>query len=872
MTKNQKPAELSPEEFTGLKLEMPKTSAAGLAGVFAAVKHVLGAMNPARASKVLFELNQKGGTDCPGCAWPDPEDRSKLGEYCENGAKAIAEESTTQKLEASFFEKYSLQELSNQSDFWIGKRGRITQPMYLEKGQTHYKEITWEKAFSIIAKNLNELEDPNDAAFYTSGRTSNEAAFLYQLMVRMYGTNNLPDCSNMCHESSGVALTETLGIGKGSVTLEDFNKAEVIMVIGQNPGTNHPRMLSALKKAKEKGAKIISINPLPETGLIKFKDPQSLKGLTGKGTDLSDLFLQVRINGDVALLKAIGIILLEMEEESGGVLDLDFIRERTFGFEAYKTGASSSSAACDSSSDSASFDSPRSLLDSVKKENPGEQVQGGASESQQPLQGAEALETQHSPNPNSPNQNKTKQTLKTPQRAEALEAQHDPNPPNKVKTKQTSNTTQRAEALEAHLNDLAKNAGIRLEKIYEAAEMLASNSKIIACWAMGLTQHKNGVDNIKEVVNLLLMKGSIGKEGAGTCPVRGHSNVQGDRTMGIWEKPQAEFLDSLENVFGFKAPRRHGLDVVESIKKMHSQKGMVFFAMGGNFLSAAPDTSFTADALRNCKLTVHVSTKLNRSHLVPGDEALILPSLGRSDQDLQGGVSQFVSVENSMGIVHSSSGKLKPLSSKLKSEPAIVCELAQALFGDKYKVDWLAMAKNYDLIRDKIEACIPGFENYNKRVREPSGFYLPNGPRKGEFLTQNKKAHFSVTQVPDFNLETNQYLMATVRTHDQFNTTIYGLNDRYRGIMNERRVILMNPLDMENAELKSGDVVDIYSHFRGEKRCAPRFLVIPFDVSRNCTITYFPETNVLVPIDSAADNSNTPTSKMVKVSLEKVDV
>lgn len=770
MTKDQKPAELSPEEFTGLKLEKPKTSAAGLAGVFAAVKHVLGAMNPARASKVLFELNQKGGTDCPGCAWPDPDDRSKLGEYCENGAKAIAEESTTQKLEVSFFEKYSLQELSNQSDFWIGKRGRICQPMHLEKGQTHYKEITWKKAFSIIAKNLNELEDPNDAAFYTSGRTSNEAAFLYQLMVRMYGTNNLPDCSNMCHESSGVALSETLGIGKGSVTLEDFNKAEVIMVIGQNPGTNHPRMLSALKKAKEKGAKIISINPLPETGLINFKDPQNLKGLTGKGTDLCDLFLQVRINGDVALLKAIGLILLEMEEERGDVLDKKFIQDRTFGFEAYAADA-----------------------------------------------------------------------------------------------KQTSNEQE-------HLEELALNAGVALEKIHEAAEMLASNSKIIACWAMGLTQHKNGVDNIKEVVNLLLMKGSIGKEGSGTCPVRGHSNVQGDRTMGIWEKPQASFLDSLEKEFDFRAPRKHGLDVVESIKKMHSQKGMVFFAMGGNFLSASPDTSFTADALRNCKLTVHVSTKLNRSHLVPGDEALILPSLGRSDQDLQKGVSQFVSVENSMGIVHSSTGKLKPLSSRLKSEPAIVCEMAQALFGDKYKTDWLAMAKNYDLIRDKIEACIPGFEDYNKRVREPSGFYLPNGPRKGEFLTQNKKAHFSVTKVPEFNLESNQFLMATVRTHDQFNTTIYGLNDRYRGIMNERRVILMNPFDMEIAELKSGDIVDIYSHFRGEKRCAPRFLVIPYDVSRNCTITYFPETNVLVPIDSTADKSNTPTSKMVKISLEKVDV
>lgn len=792
LTKDQKPAELSPEKFTGLKLEKPKTSAAGLPGVVAAVKHILGAMNPLRASKVLFELNQKGGIDCPGCAWPDPDDRSKLGEYCENGAKAIAEESTTQKLEPSFFKKYSLQELSEQSDFWMGKRGRITQPMYLEKGQSHYSEISWEKAYALITKNLKELEDPNDAVFYTSGRTSNEAAFLYQLMVRMYGTNNLPDCSNMCHESSGVALSETLGIGKGSVTLDDFNKAEVIMIIGQNPGTNHPRMLTALKKAKENGAKIISINPLPETGLLNFKDPQSLKGITGKGTDLTDIFLQVRINGDVPLLKAIGKILLEKEEEAGGVLDMEFIKERTFGFGEYRNSLASGSSATQGN-----FSGEAGWSDSVKNKN---------------HKGAEELEA------------------------------------------------------------LANNAGVPLKKIYEAADLLASNSKIIACWAMGLTQHKNGVDNIKEVVNLLLLKGSIGKEGAGTCPVRGHSNVQGDRTMGIWEKPQASFLDALEKEFQFHAPRRHGLDVVEAIKKMHSQKGMVFFAMGGNFLSASPDTSFTADALRNCKLTVHVSTKLNRSHLVTGEEALILPSLGRSDQDFQEGVSQFVSVENSMGIVHSSSGKLKPLSSKLKSEPAIVCELAQALFEDKFETDWEAMSKNYDLIRDKIEACIPGFEDYNKRVKEPSGFYLPNGPREGKFSTKNHKAHFSVTSVPEINLESNQYLMATVRTHDQFNTTIYGLNDRYRGIMNERRVILMNPADMEIADLKSGDVVDIYSHFRGEKRCAPRFLVVPYDVSKNCTITYFPETNVLVPIDSAADKSNTPTSKMVKISLEKVDI
>lgn len=761
-----KKEELTPEQFTGIRLEAPKETAAGLQGVFTAVKHVLNAMDPARASKVLFELNQKGGIDCPGCAWPDPDGkRSALGEYCENGAKAIAEEATSRGLGPDFFKQHSVKELASQSDFWIGKRGRLLQPMLLKEGATHYEEISWNSAFELIAKELNDLPKPDDAAFYTSGRTSNEAAFLYQLFVRMFGTNNLPDCSNMCHESSGVALTETLGIGKGSVTLEDFNKAEIIMVIGQNPGTNHPRMLSALKKAKEKGAKIITINPLAETGLIKFKDPQSLKSMMGSGTALTDVFLQVKINGDVPLLKAICKLLLAEEQKNGGVFDHEFIQNKTAGY--------------------------KDLIDSLELED---------------------------------------------------------------------------------LGNLVIESGVELEEIRKAVNLLSSKSKIIACWAMGLTQHKNGVDNITEIVNLLLLKGSIGKPGAGTCPVRGHSNVQGDRTMGIWEKPKPEFLDALQKEFKFQPPRNHGLDVVEAIKQMHAQKGMVFFAMGGNFLSATPDTEFTADALRNCRLTVQVSTKLNRSHLVTGKQALILPSLGRSDEDIQQGEKQFISVENSMGIVHKSEGRLKPLSLLLKSEPAIVCELAKAVLSKNVHTDWEAMNEDYDLIRDKIETCIPGFENYNVRVRESAGFYLPNGARDGKFQTINGKANFTVNPLPKNPLKDAEYLMATVRTHDQFNTTIYGLNDRYRGIYNERRVVLMNPKDMAIAGLEKGDVVDIYSHFKDEERCAPRFLVVPYDVSRNCTITYFPETNVLVPLDSVAAKSNTPTSKMIKISLKKVEI
>jgi molybdopterin-dependent oxidoreductase alpha subunit len=767
MSKKPSDTELTPESFTGMTLTKPKHTAAGLPAVISAVRHIMDEMDPLRATKVMFELNQMGGVDCPGCAWPDPKDhRSKLGEYCENGAKAIAEEATTKKLEPEFFAKNSVEELAAQSDFWIGKRGRIAQPMILDEGATHYRPIHWQDAFETIAKELNALPSPDHAVFYTSGRTSNEAAFLYQLFVRMYGTNNLPDCSNMCHESSGVALSETVGIGKGSVTLEDFYESEVVLVIGQNPGTNHPRMLNALKRAKKNGAKIITINPLPETGLIRFKDPQSVGDVLGEGTALTDLFLQVRLNGDVPLMKAILKLLWDKEKsEPQSVFDKDFIESKTEGFTAF--------------------------IDDLESKD---------------------------------------------------------------------------------LNELCEASGIAISQIEEAVNILASSKKIIACWAMGLTQHKNGVGNIQEVVNLLLAKGSIGKPGAGTCPVRGHSNVQGDRTMGIWEKPKDSFLDALESSFNFKAPRHHGLDVVDSIKKMHEQQGMVFFAMGGNFLSATPDTSYTAEALRNCNLTVQVSTKLNRSHLVTGRRAIILPSLGRSDVDMQASGKQFVSVENSMGVVHSSQGRLKPISTHLLSEPAIVAGLAKATLRDKGNVEWHQVAENYDIIRNMIQATIPGFENYNERVRDPQGFVLPNGARNADFSSIGGKAKFTVNEIPDNKLKQGEFHMTTVRTHDQFNTTIYGLNDRYRGIFNERRVILINEEDMKDQTLEKGDVVDLWNEHNGIKRCAPRFLVVPYSVPQKCTVTYFPETNVLVPIDSVADKSNTPTSKLVKITIKKVIV
>ena len=755
---------LPPEKEEKLEISNPSDYAGGIPALQSSFKHINQELTWNTAFKSLFQLNQKGGIDCPGCAWPDPEGhRSKLGEYCENGVKAIAEEATSKRVDPAFFAQNSIAALSQWSDYELGKSGRLTHPMIKEQGEGHYKPISWEAAFERIARQLNQLSSPHEAIFYTSGRTSNEAAFLYQLFVRQFGTNNLPDCSNMCHESSGVALSETVGIGKGSVTLEDFYITDLILVIGQNPGTNHPRMLSALQKAKQRGAKIITINPLPEAGLLKFKHPQQVSGWLGSGTKLTDLYLPVKINQDIALLKAILVLLFKMEADAPGkIFDQAFVQEKTTGFEALKSD------------------------------------------------------------------------LK----------QYDP-------------------------EKLAQQCGIPISDIQSAAKMIAESPKMITCWAMGLTQHENGVQNIKEVVNLLLLKGSIGKPGAGTCPVRGHSNVQGDRTMGIWENPKPAFLDKLDSNFGIKAPREHGLNTIQAIKAMHDGPAKVFFAMGGNFISATPDTLYTAKAIQNCELTVQVSTKLNRSHLVTGKTALILPCLGRTEIDQQESGPQMVSVENSMGVVHSSEGQIPPASEHLKSEPSIIAHLAHHTFREEGPIDWLNYVKNYDLIRGAIEKTIPGFDNYNDRVRQPGGFYLPNGARSGQFNTSSQKAVFSVNSLNENPLQEGQLMMMTIRSHDQFNTTIYGMDDRYRGIKNARRIILMNHKDMEKRQLQSGDLVNLYSHFKGQTRSAMNFKVVPYPIAQECVATYFPETNVLVPIGQFADKSETPASKSIIVSVKK---
>lgn len=757
-----KKKELAPEKLTGIELKEPAEYAAGLKGVTTAMDHAIKEMGPVRALATLAKMNQKDGFDCPGCAWPDPDDkRSLLGEYCENGAKALAEEATKKKTGPDFFSKYSLDDLADWSDYELGKSGRLTHPLIYNKKLDRYEPIEWESAFKIIAQELKTLHSPDEAVFYTSGRSSNEAAFLWGLFSRAFGTNNMPDCSNMCHESSGVALSQTLGIGKGSVKLDDIENAELVMVIGQNPGTNHPRMLSALQKCKLAGGKVITVNPLEEAGLKRFKNPQKPMDYFTRGTQITDVFLQVRINEDISLLKAIMKLLFQRAEQDPSILDADFISEKTEGFDAF-----------------------RKDLENYE------------------------------------------------------------------------------------LDDLVNRSGVDIKDIQAAVDLIAERDKIIICWAMGLTQHKNGVANIKECVNLLLMKGSIGKKGAGTCPVRGHSNVQGDRTVGIVHHVSPELNKSIKEVFGFDAPEKEGLDTVHAIQAMYEGKAKCFIALGGNFLSAASDTYYTAKALSNCELLVSISTKLNRTHLVTAKTTLVLPTLGRSEKDMKDGRIREVTVENSMGKVHPSKGYLPPASEHLMSEPEIVSRIAYHTLGDKHPVNWLELGSDYALVRDKISQVIKGFESYNQRIKKDKGFYLPNNAREADFSKlPNGKAKFSVCSLPEHKLEKQDFLLMTIRSHDQFNTTIYGLDDRYRGVYNERRVVFMHPADMEEYGLKKLDPVDLSSHYDGVERKAFKFLAVPYDIPRRNLAGYFPEMNPLVPINHFADQSQTPISKSIKVRV-----
>lgn len=741
---------------TGLEIHRAKSWAAGVPAVLHGLEHARDQMGLRRGAKLLLSVNQEGGFDCPGCAWPDPHEHRSRFEFCENGAKAVAEEGTLRRVGPAFFARHSVTDLATRSDYWLGQQGRLTTPVYKAAGDEHYREVTWDDALGIVGNALAGLDDPDRAAFYTSGRTSNEAAFLYQLLARVHGTNNLPDCSNMCHESSGVALTETIGIGKGSVTLDDIYAAELIVVVGQNPGTNHPRMLTALEKAHRNGARIVAINPMPEAGLLRFRNPQRPSGVVGSGTALADRFLQIRVGGDLALFTLVNRALV-----AAGAVDREFVAAHCDGYDALAAHL-------------AAADTP-ALLEAT---------------------------------------------------------------------------------------------GLPQSDIDAFAQMVAGSSKIIVCWAMGLTQHKAAVPTIQEIVNTLLLRGSIGKPGAGVCPVRGHSNVQGDRTMGIYEKPGKDFLDRLGGRFGFEPPRVHGVDAVDAIRAMGAGEIDVFVALGGNFVSAAPDTDATAAALARCKLTVQISTKLNRSHATPGDAALIIPCLGRTEIDRTGGREQYVTVEDSMSEVHTSRGRVEPAAPGLRSEVAIVAGIAARAVGDRVAVDWEGLAADYDAIRDHIEAVIPGFEQFNQRAGD--GFTLPHPPRDSlTFNTATGRARLTVNAADALVIPAGRLLLQTVRSHDQYNTTIYGLDDRYRGIEGGRRVVFCNRDDLSELGLTDGQMVDLVSEWTDQReRRAPSFRVVAYDIARRTCAAYFPEANVLVPLDSVADGSNTPTSKAVIVRLE----
>jgi len=745
-----------------------KTYAAGVPAVVVSLRRSFEQMGAGRTVRTLAKLNQRNGFDCPGCAWPETPGHRKHAEFCENGAKAVAEEATTRTVTPAFFADHSVSELLERTDYWLGQQGRLTSPMVIRPGGTHYERIDWHEAFHLIAAEMRSLSNPDQAVFYTSGRTSNEAAFVYQLMIRAFGTNNMPDCSNMCHESSGSALVETIGIGKGSVSVPDIENADLILIAGQNPGTNHPRMLSVLEKARANGARVIAVNPLPEAGLLRFKDPQKVHGVIGSGAQIADEFLQIRIGGDQALFQGLARLLLEEEDRRPGtVLDHEFIERHCCGFTAF--------------------------------------------------------------------------------------ADH---------IRQVDMTT------------VVEATGLSLNQIHDTARALINSERTIICWAMGLTQHTHGVATIQDAVSLLFMRGMIGKPGAGVCPVRGHSNVQGDRTMGIWEKMPESFLSALDREFDIRSPRKHGLDAVDAIRAMRDGRATVFMGMGGNFASATPDSGVTEAALRRCALTVQVSTKLNRSHLVHGRTGIILPSLGRTDKDIQNGKKQRVTVEDSMSVVHFSRGSLTPVSDELRSEVAIVCGLAEALFGSDHSVPWSEFAGDYARIRDSIARVIPGFEDFNTKIQRRDGFVLPHPPRdERRFETRTGKANFVVNELHWLPVPVGKLMLQTMRSHDQYNTTIYGLDDRYRGVKNGRRVLFIHPDDIASFGYAAGDRVDLVSEWRTganeiEERRAEDFRLVPYPTPVGNVAAYYPETNPLVPLDHVARKSNTPVSKAVLIRLE----
>ena len=742
------------DQGASVRITPRRRSATGVEAITSSLSKNLAEIGLTDTVKALSVLNQTNGYDCPGCAWPERKHRHVV-EFCESGAKAVADEADHSRCDAAFFARHSVADLAGQDDFWLGQRGRLTEPMWLAPGDTHYRPIPWDTANALISETLRGLTSPDEAIFYTSGRTSNEAAFTYQLMARAFGTNNLPDCSNMCHEPTSVALQEAIGIGKGSVTFEDFDATDLVLVVGQNPGTNHPRMLTTLEEVKRRGAHIVAVNPLPEAGLLRFKNPQRVRGLLGKGTSLADLHLAVRLGGDQALFRW-----LTRRAIDEGRMDEAFVQQHTDGFAALVAGLS-----------------------------------------------------------------------------------QDP-------------------------DDLAAEIGVPSEQLEQLWTLVRSSPRIIVCWAMGITQHRDAVATIRDMVNFVLVTGNIGRPGAGLSPIRGHSNVQGDRTMGVWDKPTDAFLDAVQERFGFDPPRHHGFDAVKSQRAMLAGKASVIVSLGGNLARSLPDTAQAEEALRGCRLTVHISTKLNRSHLVPGATSILLPTLGRTDIDRQSGGDQFVTVEDSFGTVHRSAGMLQPPTSVVRSEVAILTALAELLVPD-CGVPWADYRADYALIRADIAAVVPGFEAFEERVREPGGFLLSHPPRdRREFHTPSGRAQLSVETRHAPYHQANGLILQSIRSHDQFNTTIYGLKDRYRGISGGRRVLFANVEDIAALGYKPGDIVDMVNNQGGRRRVAEGFRLVAYDTPRNCAAAYYPETNVLIDIDDVSAESGTPSYKSVPILLE----
>lgn len=760
---------------------MPKSSknnpiytpaAGGWGALRSSAKHLIKSENATKSVKALLKANQPGGFDCPGCAWGDSASAGKV-DFCENGVKAIAWEATSKRVDRSFFKQYSLTELQQWDDHSLEKSGRLIEPMFYDGVSDHYQPISWEAAFKLIGNSLQGLSSPNEALLYTSGRASNEVAYLYQLFGRVLGTNNFPDCSNMCHEASGIGMTNSLGTGKGTVTMDDFEKADAIFVFGQNPGTNHPRMLGTLREASKRGAKIVSINNLKERGLQKFSDPQSPKEMIFlTSTTISQYYFTPRLGGDMALLRGVAKCLFEWFEQDKSVLDTDFIKEHCHGFEAYRHSV---------------------LLSTWDK--------------------------------------------------------------------------------------ILYQCNLSRKEIEQIATIYASSDKVIFTWAMGITQHRHSVDTVRELVNVLMLRGNIGKAGAGACPVRGHSNVQGNRTVGINEQPSIAFLDGLKQRYAFNVPRDNGFNTVDSIHAMLEGKAKIFIGLGGNFAAATPDTERTYQALKKCDLTVQISTKLNRSHVVTGKRSLILPCLGRTEIDRQISGAQSITVEDSMSMVHSSTGQNEPASKNIRSETAIVAAIAIASVGDKI-VDWNKLASDYALIREEISAVIPDFEDYNSRIKAGRGFYLQNYAALRQWQTPEKKAIFCDATLPEKlaherakSLTKKPVLtLQTLRSHDQYNTTIYGMDDRYRGVYGERNVIFVNAEDIAKQNLKNGDYVKIKTiSDDGINRSVSNFKIIEYPIPLGCAAAYYPETNPLVPLESVADDCGTPTYKSIPIFIEKIN-